>query len=472
MYKNIIKSLCFALLLSVLFIKPEYNAAGMVDQIEKINDVVSDVIQKREPGTEINLPLIASKVQEKTHDLGLDLNFEVAQNKYEADFNISGMCNVTGGEVCDVAINKDAAGAHYVSTAFNPGNDGCLTNGENGNLCVAKPLELVFVMNGKEVRPGCEGDFKSGGSNICKVINLPSLHQKVNGPCGYYALFNLLKIHNGEITPAQLLDRAAFEAVYPVWRANCSNVEALSNYDLKALLEKCTPGLCKDNVLISCCDVNCNKYEDLGGFKYGDENTIATRIKDFRENGRTQYLIVGTDEKTDCIPGIKLKWDDFNGRRSCTPNHWIAMKIEWAGKPGYSPVIITVSDSSGPYDNRFTATIHFYYYIFAKKDIDYSLIDSSQNNNYDFAAAEIAAFQDAQQTVKSEEQAVAGNDWENYEIAQVEDAAANYESDYDFAAAEIAAYQSSQIEDTAVNYVNDYDNYENSYGYDAATYAY
>ena len=445
MCKNIVKILIISLL-AVLSVRPEYDTAGMTKQLNKINDIVGDVIQKTEYGKVVDPLLVANRVQEKSSELGLNLDFEVRHNDYATDFNVSGTCNVTGVDICDISVKKDAIGEHYISTKLDPDNDGCVTNCEDGRLCVAEPLESVFVMNGREMRPGSGHDFEVGGSNVYKVRNLPSLHQKVNGPCGYYALFNLLKIYHGETSPAQLLDRAAFESLYPLWWAHCSCADAISNYDLQSLIKNKVTSLCKENVIISCCDVNYkNKFDEMEVLKFGDDNSLAARVQDFRVNGRAQYLIVGTDKEKQDISGIKLKWDNFNNRRSCTPGHWIAMKIEWASKPGYSPVIITVSDSSGAYDNRFAETIHWYYYMFVQKDANYSTLDYSCLDDY--CAAEVAC-QDSQKVVKPEEQAIAG-----YYCG--ENAASNYTSDYDY-----NNYDNYNYEDYSEYDTSAYNNYE------------
>ncbi|MFC1842808.1 hypothetical protein ACFLYU_04075 [Candidatus Dependentiae bacterium] len=387
MYKTIIKIITMSLLM-VFSIKPlTVSLEGLTEQTRQLTETVSSCISQHNNGQDLDTTLLTNKVQEKSDDLGLSLEFALCKNEHvpkapvvennlqvqdhAQDYKLSGTCRCTGLDICDISIEKSPIGEYACSTDLDFNKDGCMINNEDGSLSVADKLESVFIMSGNSMKEGTSADFDTGGANVYKIKMLPSLHQKLNGPCGYYALFNLLNMYNGKKSPTELLDRKQYETLFKEWKAYCKDLWVISNYDLRDLIMHKIPDLHKENVAISCCDINyTDEFDPKYVFTFGkDKHSIVQRVQDFRENGTPQYLIVGTNRETrKDIPSVNIQWDDYRGRRACPTGHWIAIKLEWAGKKGESPVIVSVSDSSGAQDNRFTAIIHWYYYMFAHKD--------------------------------------------------------------------------------------------------------
>jgi len=60
---------------------------------------------------------------------------------------------------------------------------------------------------------------------------------------------------------------------------------------------------------------------------------------------------------------VTYGWGNFPFH--CTPNHTIAAKVEWPGRPYESNVHITVLDSYHAKDNRFVRPIHWGFMIYS-----------------------------------------------------------------------------------------------------------
>jgi len=282
--------------------------------------------------------------------------------------------------ICSINVKLSKRGAFNSHGRVNPNSDGCLQCSVTGKLCVCKPLESVFVMCGKNVKEGSSRDFSNGGNkNVYKVREVPCVRQKRSGPCGYYSLFNLLcmfensrKMKSSHCDYGFMLDRKRFESFFSEWEQNVKNMrgwfsstDALSNREMKRLIESGAKSLHKKNVMISFCDINNLDNRKANTFAYG---SIKGRIKDFRTKGTPQYIIFSSSSSKN-VKGINLCWDDRRGRKACLGNHWIAMKIEWAGREQKSPVIISVADSGMTRDNRYAAMIHWYYQTFVQSRV-------------------------------------------------------------------------------------------------------
>ena len=278
-------------------------------------------------------------------------------------------------KICKIDAKVYKKGRFSINGTLYPSNDGCLQNAQDGCLVLGQVLETVFVKqsgNKKNIiRIGSSADFSYNNKNIYKVRELPCLFQGVSGPCGYFALYNLLSMYENSIMGLQslILDRAFFEKLYQGWEHYVYNgrirrpmAYSLFSRELIKLIRNKVDKLKKRNVMVSFCDLENLSYY---GVVTLDGGSIKDRIRDFRANGTPQYLIIKTSSKKK-LSNVIFDWDDSLARRSCLHNHWIALKIEWKdpSRPQKCPVILSVADSGRALDNRFTATIHWYYDLF------------------------------------------------------------------------------------------------------------
>lgn len=310
---------------------------------------------------------LCKKLSAKAREIGLDMVF--GQSKNGNKLNLCGFSAVGNCQVCDVVI-EEQEGSFKVEIRLNPNGSGCIKDAENGNLSVDKPIEKVFVKNGDRVDIAGSDRFAYGDKNIYKVIQYPCIHQETEGPCGYYALGNLLKAVRGEVLPGQLLNWAEFDGFYKRLKALNCDLKSMTNGNMREIIKSDLLELNKDNVMISVEMINRrNKIEASKVYTFASQMSVKEKIRDFQVNGITQYLIIGTGSKKEnsSINGLSLNWDNSLEKLNCVEDHWLALKIEWANpsRPGKCPVILSVFDSSGPKDNRFATLIHWYYYLFA-----------------------------------------------------------------------------------------------------------
>jgi len=344
---------------------------GFEHQVDVLSDSVKNFLSKNIKADQLDSLALSGVVQQEVDALGLNLKVGCTKkiSDSEAEYSLSCFNNLTNASICNVDVSRSGNGSYKIRTSMNPNNDGCIKDSDDGKLIVCEPVEAVFVKSGKTISEGTDLDFCTGDENVYKIIQKPSLWQMVNGPCGYYALYNALSMYNGQDSCKNLLDRVKFEENFAIWKAHIGN-EALSNYDVKDLVEKKVSELCKSNVIITVSDINSqNRMLESETFCFGG-STIDERIKDFQENGTEQYIILGTGTASK-IKGIRFNWENFNGRHACVENHWVAIKIEWKdkSKPGKCPVIMTVADSSGTKDDRYAAPLHWYYQVFVNGSV-------------------------------------------------------------------------------------------------------
>ena len=241
-------------------------------------------------------------------------------------------------------------------------------------------LESVFVVQKvykkNIIRIGAEKDFSYNNKYIYKVREYPCLFQGVSGPCGYFSLYNLLSFYENSFMGKNsiMLDRAFFDEVYKNWEKYVYNgrikrpmAYSVSSRELIRLIKNKVRKLNKKNVMVVYGDVDSFSYNRVATM---DGRSLKERIRDFRQNGTPQYLIIKTSGKKS-IKGVTFEWDDSLGRCSCLQNHWITLKIEWKdpSRPQKCPVLLSVADSGRVLDNRFTATIHWYYHLFVNHKI-------------------------------------------------------------------------------------------------------
>jgi len=370
---------------SFIFLITEHIFAvgdGMSTQVREISQTVSDFIGEERQGESFDIASLTNKVQTKSDQLGLNLDFQLDQEINSSQgFELSGACKATGEKICNVSINKTSAGFYSNGAYLDPYNDACIIDYEDRSLRVAETIESVFVYDGNKIKEGTAQEFCDGGPCVYKVRTIPSLFQRVSGPCGYYALFNLGKLYYGKTQAGEQLNRDEFEELFAQWKKYTQNQSALGVSSLDRLIENrvAGPDLCKDNVFVMLCSMSkkCPFYDaDFAFFGINDKaagnNSLDKRINDFHVNGTPQYFLMGTGPEIHSIPGITLEW----GHCTCLDDHWFAIKIEWSGLAGKSPVIITVADSSGPQDNRFAALIHWCNRKFAYKDVNYEYQDA------------------------------------------------------------------------------------------------
>jgi len=304
----------------------------------------------------------------------LKVDCEVERGGSYQLFVLSVLHKITKEVIAKIEVKKFNIGSYNSRVHIDPNHDGCFIDAQDGSLQAGRMKEARFVMetNGREKMLREVSSSHVVNKNFYKVREIPCLYQKIHGLCGYYALFNLMRLKQNEKKVSStdydfILNRQKFKAHFADWQEHVNRLRrgrngvGLTNREVESLIRSKAKVLCKKNVMISMCSVGeCNPRK----VRTFDHRTIRKKIKDFRK-GIPQYLILSTstDKK---IKGIKIKWDDRRGRLSCLPNHWIAMKIEWEGRPQKSPVIISVVDSGGPRDNRFTALVHWYYYMFAQ----------------------------------------------------------------------------------------------------------
>ncbi|MFC1841616.1 hypothetical protein ACFLYA_00930 [Candidatus Dependentiae bacterium] len=369
-FQKIAKRLFISLIFALLIKSQAYAVDGMREQVERLSGVVSKYLENKAARGELHIPNLRQKVQAEAHALGWDMEFKCSQKDICSGkkYTLHGSHVLSQADVCKIVVKESNERSYTVSAKIDPNHDGCIKNSEDGNLHLAEALEEIFVKIGDNVTIGSARDFIMGNKNVYKVIQHPSLMQPYDGPCGYYALFNILKLLTGTVLPSQLLDRYSFEPLFYDWKQYNNGNIAVSNIAMKGLIENKIPELCKRNVMVSCEDVNAaNRLHEKSVITFGG-GSVEERIRDFQQNGIPQYLIVGTNERQNTgINGLNLLWSDIDNRLACTENHWLVIKIEWQNSciPGRCPVIVTVMDSGGARDNRYATTIHWYYYLFA-----------------------------------------------------------------------------------------------------------
>lgn len=314
---------------------------------------------------------LSKQIQEKAVNLGFDLIFKV-EKENDKQYVFSGLNRITGSQICSITITEKKSSFDY-NVNLDLGNDGCIKDAQSGSLFVNRPLEVVFAKNSDHVDIVDAKNFICSDKNIYKVIRYPGLFQGSSGPCGYYALNNILMAYFGLTKVDQLLDRPKFEPFFAsLIGYNLGKIDSVSNNEMYKIIKNNLKELDKSNIVISVekiNDLNCLRYEKL--MTFGSKDLLGSDIiRDFQINGNAQYLIVNTgQEKSDqsvSINGLTLNWDNSYDRLYCLENHWIVLKIEWQdpSKPGSCPVILSIFDSSGPRDNRFATLIHWYYYVF------------------------------------------------------------------------------------------------------------
>ncbi|MFC1842680.1 hypothetical protein ACFLYU_03425 [Candidatus Dependentiae bacterium] len=343
------------------------QANGLRLQGEKLADVVTDYLKVNQQ-TGIKVSDLRREMQQEAAKHDLDLCFECDERNVCSgkEYNFSGIHTLTGSKICDICVNKRNDGSSAVSVGLDPNNDGCIKAAEDEKLHVGQSLETVFMKSGRNLYIAEAADLVGADKNVYKIIQKPSLYQEVSGPCGYYALNNLLKECTGNTSCSCLLNRAEFDQFYDEVRGYNEYKLAVSNIAMRDIIENKLTQLCKKNVMVSVEDINhYNILHERNVITFGG-GTAMDRVKDFQENGTPQYIVASTSERGS-IPGLRLYWDNIDDRLYSTDNHWLAIKIEWAdeNRPGKCPVHITVFDSSGPKDNRFSAIVHWYYYVFA-----------------------------------------------------------------------------------------------------------
>jgi len=253
-----------------------------------------------------------------------------------------------------------------------------------------RALETIFVFEKGQKKPfrvgianpsECNNFHKIYRKDVYKIIDVPSLDQFYGGPCGYYSIFNLrnfmeygVAMRNSNCDYNFMLDRKKLnqffsEKCLQISRGGKEWKGGLNGTMMKNIIKRKFPEFIRDNVMISCCNVFSWRERTIGNLdsciKTFDNKSIKNKIIDFR-GGREQYIIIGTlfgQNETE-IDSVELDWDNRNNRRSCTKNHWLTMKMQWQGKPMQSPVKIFIADSDGRKENRFSALIHWYYYLF------------------------------------------------------------------------------------------------------------
>jgi len=365
---------------------------GMLQQSEHLIDVTASFLRLEKEQRQIYLrkkydvgdvpssldEMLVLILEKEVQFLGANIGVycDVTATTFGKEYKFR-ICNELSGEtICGIDVKDGKKGSFSLSGYIDPNSDGCMQCSATGKLCVCKPLESVFVMNGINIEEGEEEDFSYGDKNVYKVREFPSLRQKVKGPCGHYALFNLLsmaenskKMSRVDCDCSFMLDRERFEFFLSQWvqeliniRGYVSSSRAISNLEIKKLIKRCVESLYKENVMISFSDINNLDERDANTFTSG---SIKERIRDFRENGTPQYFIFSSSDRKR-VKGVKLRWDDRMGRKACLDNHWLAMKIEWSEEAQKSPVIISVADSGAIKDNRYAAMIHWYYQVFVQ----------------------------------------------------------------------------------------------------------
>ena len=314
-------------------------------------------------------------------------------NSYTQTFNLAIFNKLSGQTIGEFKVVK-SGGNLCVERFLEANKDGCIISSIDKKLEIGRAKEAYFMMNktGRKISQATIEDFVKANKNdqyfyrdgqhakaskhVYAIRSIPSLQQPVSGPCGYYATFNILRLfrHHKKFLGISsydfMMNRSLFEKTFLNRWENYIGKNSLSNEDIVKIFQNKVfyniEGL-KTSFTIS--GLGLNEFNDRK-ISTLDGRSLTDKIKDFRTKGTSQYLIIGTDSPNDKkIWGIDFSWDDRNNRRACIKNHWLAVKIEWMGKPQTSPIMISVADSGGPKDNRFAALIHWYYYIFTHLDL-------------------------------------------------------------------------------------------------------
>ena len=247
------------------------------------------------------------------------------------------------------------------------GKDGCIVNARESGSWVARMCEGISLESNFVKRDGVVQEIgpldASQGRNAYRVKALPCLRQPKSGPCGFYSLFHLSQMYKDQT----LLDRDTFEDSFHDIYKYC---DASGSGDMQKYVTRHMKYFTKENFTIASGGKESNRKIIILTDGWGREirrkemrDEFLYRVKEFQRNGTAQYLVIGTDVDV-TILDVTLDWDNKNDRLHCIPNHWIALKIEWQGLPGQSPVILSVADSGSSKDLRYAELIHWYYHKF------------------------------------------------------------------------------------------------------------
>ena len=215
------------------------------------------------------------------------------------------------------------------------------------NRCSDQILSKNFIKRDNTISESKNLDVAQG-RHTYTVQSMPCLKQIQDGPCGFYSIFHLSQMHhNKNLLDRQKLTNEFRREIY----YNTSKTKSMYNY-----IEQHTPYFnpTENFTIIS------NKKSNI---MPGERDNLPILIRKFQTEGTPQYLVVHTNCNTP-ISDITLSWDNRNDRLACIENHWIAVKIEWQGREGQSPVIISIADSGSSKDNRFTYLAHWFYHKF------------------------------------------------------------------------------------------------------------
>jgi len=257
---------------------------------------------------------------------------------------------------------------------------------------LSRPKETLFFVNNNKGRKIVHSirkrSFDVNDKNMYRIIDAPCLNQEYDGSCGYYAIFNLKNfVENEKLMSKRTCDfsfmcqRGKFEQLFSRDRVRsvCSNffestgLYGLDERGIGGIISKEVSQLYRDDVIIAFFDLFSKSELRAEILNYyvltRNRETIEKKIKDFRA-GKTVYLIVGSPFNwvNKNIDVLSLEWDNSGGRRVFSPGHWVTMRIAWDGIPMKSPVVIHIADSDGR-ENRFTALVHWYYYLFVHRDL-------------------------------------------------------------------------------------------------------
>jgi len=311
----------------------------------QLNALIREVMNH---ATHNNINTVRNRAENCARAMGLNLNFNYTGNG--SQYTLRGRFN--NRVVCTINVTR-RGNSWTVNGNMRP-SDGCIKNAQTGNLCIGRGLETVFVKNGNTIREGNNANFNTNSRNVYKVRAEAGLHQPHSGPCGFYSIFHLSQLKSG----ASLLDRHTFERIFD---HNVRHCDTSASNHMRQFIQQRIRNLNAPNVMISSVRINqANGYVSSFG-----RNNLQGHIRDFQRNGTSQYIIASTDENSG-IRGLRLNWDNRNDRLSCLANHWIALKISWSdrNRSGRCPIEISVVDSGGVKDNRYTALVHWYYNLF------------------------------------------------------------------------------------------------------------
>jgi len=258
------------------------------------------------------------------------------------------------------------SGMFYQQRIINPNKDGCIINAENGRLCDRQTLEATFEKRENTISQVNFYNFGSQDKNVYKVKAIPCLRQPRSGPCGFYSLFHLVQLYWG----ANLLNQNALNRLLGgnyAFQNSIKNGASSASNDIQNIANQKMRYFTENNFVVTDGqrDMNqpftCDQYQNRIGRE--DYDSFINRIRQFQQNGTTQYLVISGSTNPN-IPGIRLTWNNKNDRLNCLRGHWMALKIEWQGVAGQSPVVLSVAESGSPKDLRYAKLIHWYYYTF------------------------------------------------------------------------------------------------------------